>query len=111
MDLLGRQIPFDRMRYDRFQGLLRRYGDTAQVAAKCEIIRAVLGGEPPSPDPLAQPGATRRAASLALRQLASLNADPVLLQRWRKCLDGIAHGASPGRSARESVTDPPQGHQ
>ena len=86
-DLLGRKVPFDRDRYDRFQELLRRYGDPAAVAAKSGVIRAVLAGDPPPPDCPALPRATRRAATLALRQLAHLSPDPVLLRRWAQALD------------------------
>jgi hypothetical protein len=50
VDVLGRQIPFNRARYDRFQKLLRRHGDSTAVAAKSDILRAVLpapmGGGP-----------------------------------------------------------------
>ena len=83
-DLTGMRIPFDRARYDRFQELLHRYGDPAAVAAKSAIIGAVLAGAPPPPDLAALPRATRRAAALALRQVAHLNPDPALLRRWRQ---------------------------
>jgi hypothetical protein len=76
-DALGREIPFDRARYDRFQELLARYGDPAAVAAKSAIIRAALAGDPPDADPAALPRADRRAAALALRQLAYLGPAPV----------------------------------
>lgn len=90
-DLMGMQIPFDRDRYDRFQELLRQYGDPVAVAAKSGIIRAVLAGGPPPPDPAALPRGTRRAAALALRQVAYLNPDPALLRRWRQaCGQGSA---------------------
>ncbi len=85
-DLLGRPIPFERARYGRFQELLGRYGDSAAVAAKSGIIRAVLAGDPPPRDPPAQRGTTRRAAALALRQLVHLNPDPALLRQWAEAL-------------------------
>jgi hypothetical protein len=109
-DLLDRQIPFDRVRYDRFQALLRRYGDSTAVAAKREIIRAVLDGEPPSGHPLALHGTTRRATSLALRQLAYLNPDPVLLQRWRDCPGGSPLAGLSDRLETVCVADSAQGH-
>jgi len=43
-DLMGAPIPFDRDRYDRFQELLRRYGDDDAVTAKSDAIRACCGG-------------------------------------------------------------------
>jgi hypothetical protein len=108
-DLLDRQIPFDRIRYDRFQELLCRYGDATAVAAKCEIIRAVLNGEPPPCHPSALHGITRRASSLALRQLAHLNPDPVLLQRWRECLGGTARAGQSDRLEAVCMADSAQG--
>jgi hypothetical protein len=53
-------VPFDQVRYDRFQDLL--------AAA-------------PPPHPSAIPRAMRRATELALPQLAHLKPDPVLLRR------------------------------
>jgi hypothetical protein len=85
--LLGRPIPFDRVRHDRFQHILRQYGDPALVAAKCDIIGAVLTGDPPPRDPRELPGFTRQAAALALRQLAHLGPDAALLRRWAGSLD------------------------
>jgi hypothetical protein len=87
VDLLGRRIPFDRVRYDRFQELLGRYGDSTAIAAKSGIIRAVLAGDPPPPDPAALPPNARRATALALRQLVYLDADPASLRRWVEALD------------------------
>jgi hypothetical protein len=92
-DLLGRQIPFDRARYDRFQELLRRYGDPTAVAAKSGIIQAVLAGDPPPPDPSALLRPTRRAATLALSQVAYLSSDPELLRRWAAALEQQANSS------------------
>jgi hypothetical protein len=110
MDLLGRPIPFDRTRYDRFQELLRRYGDSAAVAAKSDLIRAVLAGDSPPPDTSALPRTTRRAATLALRQLGYLNPDPALLRRWATALDrplrrlrGSDHRLDAGISSARSL--------
>jgi hypothetical protein len=41
---MGAPIPFDRDRYDRFQELLRRYGDDDAVTARSDAIRACCGG-------------------------------------------------------------------
>jgi hypothetical protein len=87
VDLLGGPIPFDRTSYDRFQGLLRRYGDSAVVAAKSDLIGAVLAGDSPPPDASVLSRTTRRAAALALRQLGYLDPDPALLRRWAMALD------------------------
>jgi hypothetical protein len=110
VDLLGRQIPFDRVRYDRFQELLRRYGDSTAVAAKSDIIGAVLAGESPPPDPSALLRTTRRAATLALRQLVYLSPDPALLQRWAEALEqqagrsrGPDHGLDTGNQLGASA--------
>ncbi len=105
-DLLGRQIPFDRARYNRFQELLRRYGDSTVVAAKSDIIRAVLAGDPPPPDLSALLQTTRRAATLALRQLPYLSPDPAPLQRWAEALDsqaGRSRGPDHGLDAGDQL--------
>ena len=47
-DGYGRAIPFDAARHQRFQSLLRQFGDPAHVGLKDQIAAALASGEKPS---------------------------------------------------------------
>jgi hypothetical protein len=88
-DTMGRPRAFDRESHDRFQALLERHGDRAQLDAKREVMEAVRCGH-------RRPGTSgqwtryqRLAARVALRQPAALEprGDSPALQAWQQFLD------------------------
>lgn len=89
----GTEIPFDAARHERFQALLRAYGDPAFVRTKAEVAEAVREDRPAARPPPGPGSRDRsRAARVALRQLALTDPGAPGLAAWRAAFGERAAG-------------------
>jgi hypothetical protein len=79
-DTLGRALPFDARRHDRFQDMLSRFGDPCAVTLKRRVLAAIAHGHEPSAIVVPDDKFARANVRVALRQLrASRGPSPALL--------------------------------
>ena len=82
-DALGRAKPFQSLRHDAFQALLRAYGDPEMLRLKTQVTAALAGGEaPPSLDNGDR--FARACIRTALRQAQAAGLQTPALGLWRE---------------------------
>jgi hypothetical protein len=83
-DALGRPKPFDLQQHERFQGLLRDYGDAELVALKQDIALGVAAGDDPATLVTATGRFGRATIRVALRQMQATNSASPNLRVWKQ---------------------------
>ena len=86
-DGYGRAVLFDAARHDRFQSLLRQFGDPAHVRLKDQIATALATGEKPSAITAPAERFARASVRIALRQARALGAPARDLAPWLAAYD------------------------
>jgi uncharacterized protein DUF6925 len=81
-DALGRNRPFDPVRHDAFQNILRLFGDPKLVEVKERVVAAVAAGEDPSVLPIKERRFIRTNIRVALRQLKAARQELPSLVAW-----------------------------
>jgi hypothetical protein len=81
-DALGRALPFNARRHDRFQDMLSRFGDPHAVALKRQVIVAVTQGRDPSAITVPDDRFARANVRVAVRQLRALGGLSPALTPW-----------------------------
>lgn len=82
-DEQGRQRPFVRTAYDRFEHVLQRCGDRRYTAEKLRLRAAIERGDTPQSYAPARTRLGRLAQRVTLRQLAHTHPDPASYAPWR----------------------------
>ncbi len=100
-DAFGRQKPFDRAEHERFQNLLRAFGDPDLVALKALAAKAIAAGSGPEALPAPNSRFGRAALRVTLRQIRALDGPSPNLQLWMQTYD---------RGTDEPANDKETGH-
>ncbi|MEX2481922.1 MAG: hypothetical protein WD928_13785 [Gammaproteobacteria bacterium] len=82
-DADGRRRPFQRTAFERFEGVLERFGDHRYTAEKMRLRAAIERGDPPQAHAPARSRSGRLAQRVALRQLPHTLSDPTLVLPWQ----------------------------
>ena len=88
-DGYGRAIPFDAGRHQRFQSLLRQFGDASHVRLKDQIAAALAAGEKPPAISVPTERFARAAIRIALRQARALDTPARDLAPWLAAYDAL----------------------
>jgi hypothetical protein len=81
-DAVGRALPFDAQRHDRFQALLSRFGDPDVVALKRQVFTAIMEGRDPSAIKVPDDRFARAHVRVAVRQLRAWRGASPALMPW-----------------------------
>lgn len=81
-DALGKPRPFDPVRHDAFQEMLRMFGDPEQIALKQRVMAAVAAGESPLTISVMNNRFARTNIRVALRQLRDARRETPALAAW-----------------------------
>ena len=92
-DALGRSRPFDRRQHDRFQELLRDFGDPELVALKERTFAAVEAESDPATLETPKSRFARGTIRVALRQMQAIQGSSKGLLDWKRFHDGVADDA------------------
>jgi len=89
-DAFGRSKPFDLQQHERFQRLLRDYGDAELVALKRDVAAGVGAGNDPAALTMAPGRFGRATIRVALRQMQATNGASASLRVWKQFHDRVA---------------------
>lgn len=101
-DALGVAQSFDVTRHDAFQQLLDRHGQAEAVAAKKQIVAAIVNEASPDSQPAAQDRIARASIRIAIRQLMAAQHPSRSLPAWRAMFDH-ADGATAGEDDDDTL--------
>src|SRR4029079_17416316 len=86
-DALGRLVPFDAGRHDRFQDVLHRFGDPDAIALKLQVMTAIVEEREPSVVAVPKDRFARANVRVAVRQLRASNGPLPALGPWIAAYD------------------------
>ena len=89
-DALGRSQPFDRRQHDRFQELLRAFGDPELFVLKEAAMAGVAAGSDPTTLEIPKGRFARATIRVALRQMQAIEGSSASLRAWKQFHDRFA---------------------
>ena len=88
-DALGRLVPFDAGRHDRFQDVLHRFGDPDAIALKRQVMTAIAEDREPSVVAVPNDRFARANIRVAVRQLRASSGPLPALGHWIAAYDQV----------------------